>query len=398
MQTKLKRNRKLGESWLSAYRHYIIKQESPDIFHFWIAMSMVAASLKRNVFVDRNAYQVYPNQYIFLVAESALCKKSAAMDIGIDLIQKIEDITVVHGRATVEGLIDLMNKAAPDPTGTIKPDGSILVHADELAYLFGKASYITDLITFFTAAYTSRARLDFLTRKTKLVKVRNPCPSILAGTTPGQMGDIFPSLTLSSGFMGRVLLIWGSSVKRVAEPALRREMEDALIHDLGCISQLCGEIKMTEEAKTYFNSWYEALKPPDMQELLPFFQRKHDHALKAAICISVAESDKMVITLDHLNAAISAIEYVEARIPDAIASIGATIQSTIGDQIVNIIRSKAPSSISHSMVLRRIYKRLNYGAQEFQQIIESLKQAEKIKEVASERGIFYTLWSKKGKS
>jgi len=392
MQTKLKRNRKLGESWLSAYRHYIIKQESPDIFHFWIAMSVVAASLKRNVFVDRDAYQIYPNQYIFLVAKSGLCKKSVAMETGLNLIQKIEDITVVHGRATVEGLIDLMNKAAPDPSGLIKPDGSLLVHADELAYLFGKASYITDLITFFTAAYSSKTRMDFLTRNKGLAKVRNPCPSILAGTTPEQMGDIFPSLVLASGFMARVLLVWGSNVERVAKPALRREMEDALIHDLGCISQLCGEIKLTEEADDYFDSWYEALKPPEVPELIAFYQRKHDHALKAAICISVAESDEMKITLDHLNAAISAIEYVEARIPDAIASIGATIQSTIGDQIVNIIRSKAPSSISHSAVLRRIYKRLNYGAQEFQQIIESLKQAEKIKEVASERGIFYTLW------
>ncbi|MCK5603620.1 hypothetical protein KAR91_17170, partial [Candidatus Pacearchaeota archaeon] len=146
-----------------------------------------------------------------------------------------------------------------------------------------------------------------------------------------------------------------------------------------------------EEAKAYFNSWYEGLKPPEMQELFPFFQRKHDHVLKAAMHISVAESDKMIITLDHLNAAISAIEYVEARIPDAIASIGATVQSTIGDQVVNIIRSSAPSSISHSAVLRRIYRRLTYGAQEFQQIIDSLKQAEKIAEVASERGIFYTL-------
>jgi len=391
MQIKLKRDRKLGESWLPAYRRYIIKQESPDIFHFWIAMAIVAASLKRNVFVDRDAYKVYPNQYIFLVAKSGMCKKSAAMDIGLDLIQKIEEITVIHGRATVEGLIDLMNKAAPDPNGVIKPDGSVLIHADELSYLFGKASYITDLITFFTAAYTSKARLDFLTRGKGLAKVRNPCPTILAGTTPEQMGDIFPSLVLSSGFMARILLVWGSDVRRVAKPALDHRMEDALVHDLGCISQLCGEVKMTDEAEEYFDPWYEALPRPEVPELIAFYQRKHDHVLKTAICISVAESDNLIITLDHLNSAIAAIEYVESQIPEAIASIGATAQSTISDHILAIVRLAAPHGVSHSEILRKIYKRLTYGAQEFQQIIDSLKQAEKISESANKKGIFYHL-------
>lgn len=391
MQIQPRRNRVLGESWLTAYRKYIIKQEAPDIFHFWVAISLIATALKRNVYIDRDAYQVYPNQYIFLVAKSGLCKKSAAMDIGLDLIRKIENITVVHGRATVEGLIELMKRASPDPKGVIKPDGSMLLHADELAYLFGKASYITDLITFLTAAYSSKANLDFLTRKKGLEKVRNPCPTILAGTTPEQMGDIFPSLVLSSGFMARILLIWGEEVKRIAKPSLRKEMEDALINDLGCIAQLCGEMMMTEEADNYFNDWYDALIPPGLSELIAFFQRKHDHVLKTAIVISAAESDEMKVTLKHLLAAIAAVEYVEERIPDAIASIGATIQSSIADQIVNVLRLRDPVPVSHSVVLRRVYRRLTYGAQEFKQIIDSLKESDRIKEIADAKGVFYKL-------
>jgi len=389
MQSKPNRERKLGESWLSAYRKYIIRQESPDIFHFWVAMTIIAATLKRNVFVDRDAYQVYPNQYVFLVAKSGLCKKSSAMEIGLELIQKIEDITVIHGRATVEGLIDLMNKAAPDPTGLIKPDGSVFLHADELSYLFGKSTYISDLVTFLTAAYTSKSRLDFLTRNKGLAKVRNPCPTILAGTTPEQMGDIFPSLVMSSGFMARILLVWGSEVERVARPAICREMEDALVHDLGCIAQLCGEIKLTPEADKYYDAWYESLSPPESPELISFYQRKHDHVLKTAIAISVAESDSMIITLNHLHAAIASIDYVESKVPDAIASIGATVQSTIADQIYRIIESYKGKVVKHSYLLRRVYRRLNYGAQEFDQIMDSLKQADKVEEVTDQKGIAY---------
>ena len=391
MQTKLNRNRKLGESWLSAYRKYIVKQESPDIFHFWVAVSLIAVAMKRNVFIDRKAYQIYPNQYIFLVSESALCKKSTAMNIGLKLLHNIDTITIVHGKATTEGLIDIMKRASADPSGMIKPDGSLLVHADELTSLFGKASYVTDVITFLTSTYTADAYLDFATRGRGIEKVRNPCPSILTGTTPGQMGDVFPSVVLSSGFMGRILLIWGNAHLRVAGPELKREMEDALIHDLGCIAQLCGEMKMTEAARKFFVTWYDSLEIPIQPELHSFFQRKHDHVLKTAMVISAAESDEMILTLEHLNSAIAAIEFVEESIPDAIASIGATIQSIVSDQIYNVIRLSAPNAISHSNVLRRVYRRLTYGAQEFQQIIDSLKQADKIKEVASERGVHYSV-------
>jgi len=395
MQTKSPRDpprkRILGESWLTAYRRYIIKQEAPDIFHFWVGMTLISTALKRNVFIDRNAYQVYPNQYVFLVAKSGLCKKSSAMEIGLELIRKIEDITVIHGRATVEGLIDIMNKASADPNGVIKPDGSILLHADELAYLFGKASYITDLITFLTAAYTSKASLDFLTRNKGLAKVRNPCPTILAGTTPEQMGEIFPSIVLSSGFFARILLVWGSEVKRVAKPQIDKTMEDALVHDLGCIAQMCGEMKMLPDTDDYFNKWYDAMTPPDKPEMISFFQRRHDHVLKAAMAISASESSEMIITMNHLSAAIAAIEYVEERIPEAMKNIGATVASAIGDHIVNIIKLFDPNPVKHSVVMRRVYRRLTYGAQEFQQIIDTLKQAERIVESADGKGVTYKL-------
>lgn len=390
-----KRERQLNESWLTAYRRYIVKQESPDIFHFWVGMQMISAALKRNIYIDRDAYKVYPNQYVFLVADSGLCKKSTAMEIGLDLVKKIEGIDVVHGRMSVEGLIDYMDKASIGANGKVRPDGSVLIHADELAYLFGKASYITDLVTFFTAAYTSKAQLDFLTRNKGFCKVRNPCPSIITGTTPEQIGDIFPSLTLVSGFMARVLMIYGEAGARVAKPKLNRDLEDILIHDLGCISEMFGEIKLTEEVDQAFDTWYESMASPPVPELSSFYERKHDHVLKASLVISVAESDKMIIDMSHFTKAINVIEYIEKRIPRAISYIGSTVQGSIIDLMLGIIRTTHPRPMSRSVLLRRIYRRLTGGAKEFQEIIDNLIEQEKIDYEASPQGIFYTI-KKKG--
>ena len=199
--------RNLSEGWLQTYRKYIYQQEAPDSFHFWIGMSVISATLRRNVWIDRKAYQIYPNLYVFLVAESAACRKSVAMELGLDLLSTNEDIRIIHERTTLEGLLDVMKRVEITPDKKIKPDGSVVLHADELSNLFGKATYITDLVSFLTAAYTAKAKLDFYTRNKGIARVRNPCPVVLAGTTPEQLGEIFPVMTLSSGFMGRVILI-----------------------------------------------------------------------------------------------------------------------------------------------------------------------------------------------
>jgi len=385
------RKRKLTKGWLESYRDYIVKQESPDIFHFWVGMTLIATALKRNVFVDRGAYQVFPNVYVFLVAKSGLCRKSAAMDIGIGLIDHIQDLDVVHGRMSVEGLIDAMNKASLGPDGRVKPDGSILIHADELSYMLGKASYITDLLSFLTAAYTGKAKLDFLTRGKGLCKVRNPCPTIIAGTTPEQMGEIFPSMTLMSGFMARVLLVFGERGKRISKPRLDRSMEDVLIHDLGCIRELHGPLVLTEAADKLFDTWYEALEPPKYSELASFYERIHDHVLKTAMLLSISESDELLVHERHLISALAAIKHVEEKIPTAIAHVGATEQSNTADMIVSVITSITPEPMSRSVLLRRVYRRLSGGAPEFQTIIDGLKESNRIYEQADKKGVYYSI-------
>ncbi len=389
-----KRKRQLKGNWLKTYMDdYIIKQESPDQYHFWTAMQMIATALKRNVYIDRGAYTVYPNQFVFLVANSGKCRKSIAMKIGMELVSKIDNINLINGRSTVEGLIDSMAAEGIIGGTRVGKDGSCLIYADELSYLFGKASYITDLISFLTAAYTGSSKIDFLTRGKGKVEVRNPAPGILAGTTPQQMGDIFPSLTLYSGFMARALLIYGTAAQsqRIAKPLLNRDIEDLLIHDLGCISELSGPCNLNDEAELFFENWYENMPDPKRIELEAFHERKHDHVLKLALGLSVAESDNLFITTEHLVEAIEYIEKIESTVPAALSIIGATAQSGVRDLILRVIKSVYPESIQHSNALRRVYKKLTNGSVEFNIYIQELVDDERI--IMSQRGgtIYYTV-------
>ena len=140
-----------------------------------------------------------------------------------------------------------------------------------------------------------------------------------------------------------------------------------------------------------FDIWYNNMKPPSHGELLSFYERIHDHVLKAALSFSISESDKMVIEERHLLSAFKAVKYVEGKIPSAIAYIGATVQSNIADTVVSMIATIMPEPMSRSVLMRRVYKRLAGGAIEFQTIIDSLKEQNKIYETVNEKGTFYSI-------
>lgn len=378
------------DNWLMSYKDYIIKHESPAIFHFWVAVQMIATALRRGVWINRGAYVVYPNQYVILVAKSGSCRKSVAMEIGLDLIDKVENTHILHERMTVEGLMDRLQRVLVLPNGRVVPDGSLLIHADELSNLFGKASYISDLLSFLTAAYTSKAKLDFLTRSRSLTSVRNPCIGLLAGTTPDSMSEIFPSLTLVSGLIGRILLIVGERGERVSKPKLKKSLRPDLVHDLIRISKLYGEMTVTKETEAAFDSWYNAFPKDVSAELSTFYERKHDHVWKMAIIMSISESDEMIITHDHFLSAIQAVELVESRMGEVLTYIGATSQSSVADFVFSFIKAKHPEPLSHSILLRKSYRRLQ-SLNEFKDIIDALVEQNRIVQAASRHGIYYSL-------
>lgn len=381
--------RKLKETWLQTYRDYILRQEAPDIFHFWVSLTLISASLRRHVWIDRGAYRIYPNQYVILLAESAASRKSVAMSIGLDILKPNKEIRIVHERTTLEGLMDIMKGAWISPTGRVKPDGSVMLHADELSNLFSKATYITDLVSFLTAAYTSQSgTMDFLTRNKGWCKVEDPCPVLMAGTTPEQLGEIFPVMSLSSGFMGRVLMIVGQRSKKIAKPSLKENLKQNLVDDLYHMGTLEGEVTVADETEEIFTHWYESTEGPSSPELSSFYERKHDHVWKTAMLISIAESDKMVITPEHFSFALSEINHVEENMPKAIAYIGATVKSGLADIIFRMIKKNTPEPISHSTLIRRMHRRVQ-DSEEFKSIIETLLDERRISVVPRGNAIYY---------
>ena len=84
--------RKLEGGWIRHYLEFTKGMESPEIFHFWVAISLIATSLGRDVYLDRGYFKLYPNMFIVLLAESEECAKSTAIKIGVNMILRADEM------------------------------------------------------------------------------------------------------------------------------------------------------------------------------------------------------------------------------------------------------------------------------------------------------------------
>src|SRR3990167_8776352 len=99
-------NGRKTNDWLRVYLSLTEGQESPDIFHLWCAVSTIATTLERNVWLDRGYYTLYPNLYVVLVSGSAVARKSTAIGVASRLYREANpEGIMVSQKVTPEALI-----------------------------------------------------------------------------------------------------------------------------------------------------------------------------------------------------------------------------------------------------------------------------------------------------
>ena len=234
------------DSWLFKYLEYTMDQESPTKFHIWSAISTLASCLGRHVWVYRGYYMLYANQYIILVAESALCRKSTSADIAIDdLLSNADVCNILREKMTTEFLYkELANKE--------NYNNEVIIYAPELATFLGSTAFHSGLIPTLTSLYGCPARRDYKTKESGVFELTNICINILGCTTLDWMSNNMPGDTIEGGFTGRVLFIVEEEPRlKNAWPSLTDKqiiLRKELIADLARRSSIHGEFTPSDLA------------------------------------------------------------------------------------------------------------------------------------------------------
>ena len=344
--------RLLKRPWLTEYMERLKESsEAPPRFMYWCGAAIIAAAMKRHVWLKRGTHKLYPNMYTVLVGPPG-AGKGAAINPAINVIRPSGTINMLSDRLTVPYILERLAKGFSSATITqsggtsIGFDSSVLLVATELPVLLRDPDGLKDL----SDLWDSREHpFDYGTRGKGLFTIDKPCVNLLGGVTPGGMVRALPEETISSGFTRRINFIYAPHRGKDVPWPPDIIPPDDLLDDLRYISShLQGEFKFSPEARMKFEQVYYASTPGDIEDevVSSYKSTKWVHAAKLAMALSAARCDDLVISLEDITQASVEIDQIEEDILRVFRRVGESDLTVVGDKILTLIEARGYASRS----------------------------------------------------
>lgn len=393
------------EGWIKKYLEYTKNQASPELFHVWTAVAVLAGALRRNVYIDRGGYYtLYPNLYIILVAPQGRCMKSTAASIGARLLKRIEGVRIMHEKITPEGLISYLSgeMRGVNPTFSkvyrgkhvqISRQCNCFIFAPELSVFLGGVAYTIGLIELLTSLYEGKDTWEYRTKTRGCVELENVNVNLFGASTPDWLAKGFSEDAFGGGFMGRTIYVYQDEGKKIAWPEKPTGMEDTeimLLHDLMRISQLSGEYAVPPETKNFYEKWHDKYAGDFSSRMAGYYERKPDHALKLAMILAASYSDEMTVTKGHVEESLNMLTSLEMLMPKAFAYIGATSEAITSQKIIETISNTPHQFMAYRKLLSSV-RHMIRNRKEFDEIIDTLSASGQIRVYVKNNARYLTL-------
>jgi hypothetical protein len=312
---------RLLDNWLSSFLDFTDRTEPPQSYLLWCGIATIAAVLERRVYLRWGTITIYPNLYTVLVGPSGMCRKGTAIGIGKELMEKV-GINMGSESITKEALYNKLDGVtAPfDDVSKGKPSyqSALTIISPELSVFLGEkdAKFLATL----TDLYDCADKWIYETKGRGKNEITGVCLNIIGATAPDWLPMILPMEAVGGGFTSRVIWVCEDKKRQTVVDPRRTETEillqEKLIHDLGQIKLLCGEVFLTEEMIKEYTDWYivEDQKTYRANDpMLGYRSRKPTLVKKLSIICSVARSDDLIVTRGDFQKALKIMEYTEDK-------------------------------------------------------------------------------------
>jgi len=370
---------------LNEYLNYTKESESPESYHIWVFLSMVAAIIGKRAWIKFNYFNVFPNMYVILVSLPGVGKKSTAMRIGRQMVEEAETTAkITFDSITREALIgELENSFSIFETPEEKKYGSspLTAIASELVILLSGGG---PMVEFLTDVYDSDKQWRYKTKNMGENIIQNPCLNIISGVTTDNFCNRIIKDAVASGFISRSVIIYDNDVKIESPFHMpsqgQLDSRQKVVERFAEIGNLYGEVTFTPSAKKMFEEWYTK----EFNELhrratnMEFQSRKHIHVVKCAMLLAISELE-LVITETHLGAAIELLKRVEANMKFVYMSAGANLHADLYLRILSAIKSV--EYVEYHELLQFFMK--DVDEEDFLKIVQTMQSAKYIEQVSS---------------
>jgi hypothetical protein len=330
-----KKTERVLNNWLMKYGEYTIESESPEQFHLWTGLSIIASTVRRNVYLNQGTHILFPNMYVILIGPPGRVRKSTSIRLGRHLLLGVEGIHFGADSLTREELIRSLAKIS---TGS--KQAAMTIHSTELSSLIEPSGI--KMIQFLTDIFDGDYKWRYSTKHQGKDVINNPILNILAATTPTWIADGLPADVIGHGFTSRVLFVYGAD-RRFLRPfpgQLDGELARNLQADLDHISRIEGDFTWGEGSKACYKEIYEEIdrEIPKDYRVEGFHNRKDIYTLKVAMLLSIARSDDLIMQPGDITTAYSALSDIEESMHKTFSAVGKYDHAADTERLLAAIR------------------------------------------------------------
>lgn len=294
--------------WIDVVVSNYEESEAPPKFFYWSAMTAIAAVMKKQVYLDRFMYKLYPNIYVFLVAGSGM-KKGIPVSITKKLVTNSGSARVISGRGSIQRVIQDLGKAKtlPNGNGMIREAQAFMI-SGELAAFFVKDP---DALTILTDLHNTHEHEDFWEnslKSTGVDKLREPCLTLLGATNEEHFDAAVTQRDVKGGFIARTFIVYsherGKLNSLTQRPSVVPDVNYLSLY-LKDLSKLKGQFVYGKGADKLYDNWYYPFMESMGVDPTGTYNRIGDQILKVAMLLSLSECPQLIIKESHIIEAIN---------------------------------------------------------------------------------------------
>lgn len=326
-------------SWIDSYLAQTEGIMSPPLFRKWAAISTLASTLERKVWVRTAGSDLFPNLYVLLVSPPGV-GKSESIWRSADLIGRLSNHHVAPSSVSSASLIDSLDEASRHiqrPAGSVPAVvgfNALYVASSELGVLLPGSGYDAEFMSTLTDLYDAKAYTQKRRTRNLAIEIKKPLLNILAGTQPAYLRNTFPEGAWDQGFASRMIMVYSGEQPEIdifGEEQPWADVSKNLLTHLKKIGQLYGQMQFTESAKNILRNWFKEGAPPkpDAPKLVGYNARRVLHTLKLCQVASANVRTDLIIDEAETLCAIDWLIEAEHYMPEIFKAMTQTSHSRL---------------------------------------------------------------------
>lgn len=373
-----------SHDFISDFIYFNSGNMAPIKYLRWCAISVLAMTVARRVYIDYSYFHLYTDNYICLVGRQGL-RKDTSMNEAFKIFKEANPEYPLGASVSSREKIVTRLCADEDTLRTYTDETGTRIEYHPMAFFISELKNFMsvcpeNMVAFLVDIYGKKF-FDADTIKHGLQPINNPCVNILACENPPWIIQNLKASILSGGFARRMMFVYEiDEPDRITFPKIPdggMAARDRCVQHLIDVQSVSGPFTWDiPETMLRFDEWNKKLVIPEDDLLRGFYENRDCLVLKLAMCITLARAPiELVLRWSAIEVAIAFINNLAETLPRLTIAAGRNELAVPTQEMLDLLEAKG-GVIPKKMWQRESIKRMN--DYEFQGVYKSLRETDQI--------------------